>query len=180
MDGPDQEPIFDTSLDRGSIKPGEGFDAGSVAVGAVVGAVSMLLASLAMGGVDSQSTIIILVASAGATVSIPAGIVTGLLSSAAETELQHGGFAGLFGTLFGLGLAAGVEFVLSPHPTFAGKPDILYLTVTRGLGTYVVVFPVVFVVGGYAAKYTATLRWELFNDDDQEWGTKGRFEDDER
>lgn len=171
MDGPDQQPVFDTRIERGSIKPGEGFDVRAVVVGAAVGAVLMLLTSFAMGGLDSQS-LIILVASAGVTVGIPAGVATGLLSSAAETELQHGGFAGMFGTVLGLFLAVAVEVAIAPLPTFADKLDILYLAVTRGMGTYVVAFPIIFGIGGYVSKYTANLRWGLFNDDEQEWGDK--------
>lgn len=153
-----------------------GLDKRSASLGAVVGAVSMLGSSVALGGVTSQWSIIMLVALAGIVVSIPAGIVTGMMSTRAERELQHGGFAGLLGTVLGLVLVGTVETAFAPGPTVGHKLDILYLTLNWGLFTLVWVFPFIFLSGGYLARYVANLRWEMRNED-TDWEETEQFKD---
>jgi fructose-specific phosphotransferase system IIC component len=175
---PGEDPAFGVPKTIRKIKPGGELDTRSVAVGATVGAVSMVLLSVAIGGITTRYDVIQLVVAAVVTVSIPAGIVTGFLSSMAETDLKHGGFAGLFGTIFGIFLAGSVHSAMAPAPTIADKLDTLYFTIIWGFGTLAVVFLFILLVSGYVSRYIANLRWELMNKDNQEWGTKGQYDDD--
>jgi hypothetical protein len=139
----------------------------------------MVAVSFAASGVRSQWTIIGLVVAAGVIVSVPAGVVTGVLSGAAETELQHGGVAGVLGTIAGLVLLGSVESAMAPLSGLAYKLDILYLTMTWGLGTFVFVFPFIFGSAAYVSRYVANVRWQYTNETESDWGDKGRYDQEE-
>lgn len=160
----------------GSVFAGN-IDLRAVAAGTVVGALSMTAALYVFyGGMRSQFAVVGIVMGSFVFVSVPAGIVTGLVTRSPREQTREGGIASVFGTGAGVLFIGLVSSVTATHLPFANRFDLLFLAAAYGLFTLAFIVPATFLVGGWVSGAAYRSVDGLFRTED-DWGEVGRFRD---
>ncbi|MFB6201673.1 MAG: hypothetical protein ABEI98_06650 [Halorhabdus sp.] len=104
-------------------------------------------------------------------VAVPAGVVVGLRSGSYDRQLIEGGVAAVCGATLGILGYAVVQAAMAEGMTLAYRVDIVFAVVLQNTYLFAVVFPALFLVGGYTASKTA--EWTRQSLDEEL--TVGRF-----